>query len=154
MADENISTAQGDEENEPDYKAMYEAAVRESRKWEGRAKANSDKAAKWDEASAGSESVLDRLAKLEAENQAMKDAEARHALVAKVAGEVGLPASLVESLSGSDEDTLTKQAQAIAELKPKGAPNVPEAGVFPSDKANTKNNAQLFGDAIDRMLGV
>lgn len=154
MADEQKpnNDEQNDEQDNTDYKSLYEQMQAESRKWEARAKANKEKADKWDAASGDNDSVEDRIAKLEAENKAMKDAEARHALVAKVAAATGLSASIVESLSGNDEETLTNQAKAIAELKPKGAPKSNEAGKYPrDDKAddddaeNRKFVRQLFG---------
>lgn len=152
--DPNTDPAQGGEGGqEPDYKAMYEASVKESRKWEERAKANKDKADKWDAASAGSDSIEDRIAALESENKQMKDATARHALVAKVAAATGLSEALVESLNGADEEALTAQAKAIADLKPKGAPSAPEAGKFPreqkhgeADEDKRKFVRQLFGE--------
>lgn len=128
----NTSAAQGGEGGEgTDYKALCEQLKSESRKWEDRAKQNKEKADRYDQLMAGNESIEQRIAALEAENKAMKDAETRHALVAKVAATAGLPESLVATLNGSDEETLTAQAKAIADLKPKGAPNLPEAGTFP-----------------------
>lgn len=141
--DPNAGAAQGGEGGQkPDYKALYEASVKESRKWEERAKANKDKADKWDEASAGSDSIEERIAALESENKQMKDATARHALVAKVAAATGLSETLVASLNGSDEEALTAQAKAIADLKPKGAPNAPEAGKFPREKQAEGEDAE------------
>lgn len=150
----NADAAQGgDGGQQTDYKALYEQLKADSRKWEERAKANKAKADEYDQLKGGEESIEDRIAKLEAENQAMKDAETRHALVAKVAKSVGLPESLVENLSGSDEETLTAQAQAVADLKPKGAPSAPEAGKFPRENSSTKTNAERFGDLIEQALG-
>lgn len=146
------STAQGGEVQEPDYKAMYEQLKTESRKWEERSKANKAKADQLDELMAGNSSVEERIAALEAENKAMKDAKTRHELVAKVAAATGLPESLVANLNGEDEEALTTQAKAFAELKPKGAPTLPEAGKFPREKQFEGDDAekrkfvrQLFG---------
>lgn len=149
----NVSAAQGDEGGqEPDYKALYEQLKAESRKWEDRSKQNKAKADKLDELMAGSDSIEERIAALEAENKAMRDAEARRALVAKVAASTGLSESIVATLSGADEEALTAQAQAIADLRPKGAPSAPEAGRFPRGEQQ-RSNAQQFGDYIDQMLG-
>jgi len=142
---------EGGKEQETDYKSLYEQMKAESRKWEGRAKANKEKADKWDAASGGNESVEERIAKLESENQAMRDAKERHDLVTKVAAATKLEYDVVASLNGTDEETLTKQAQAIAGLKPKGAPNAPEAGKFPradnaKDDDKRKFVRQLFGE--------
>lgn len=138
----NDNPAQGNDDT--DYKALYEQWKSDARKWEERAKANKDKAEKWDEMAAGNDSIEDRIAALESENQAMKDAEARHQLVAKVAAATGLPESLVGTLNGTDEETLTEQAKAIASLKPKGAPSAPERGKFP------RENETKDGDADKR----
>lgn len=149
-AEANVNAAQGDAGGEePDYKALYEQLKADSRKWEERAKSNKEKADKWDATTKGNESVEDRIAALEAENEAMKAAEARRTLVAQVAKDTGLSESIVGSLSGADLDTLTEQAKAVASLKPKGAPNVPEAGKFPRGKADTDEKRfvrQLFGE--------
>lgn len=155
--DPNAGAAQGGEGvQEPDYKALYEQLKAESRKWEDRSKQNKAKADKLDELMAGNDSIEERIAALEAENKAMKDAEKRHALVVKVANETGLSESMVSTLSGADEDSLMEQAKAIADAidaaKPTGAPNVPEAGKFPREKDGEKSAAQAFGDAVDRML--
>ena len=152
--DPNADPAQvGEGGQEPDYKALYEQLKAESRKWEDRSKQNKAKADKLDELMAGNSSIEERIAALEAENKAMKDAETRHALVAKVAAANCLPESLVATLNGQDEEALTEQAKAIADLKPKGAPSAPEAGTFPRDVQPKKTNAQQFGDAIEQMLG-
>ena len=133
---------QQSQQQEPDYKALYEQLKADARKWEDRAKANKQKADKYDEMSAGNTSVEERIAALEAENKAMKDAAAHAQLVAKVASATALPEALVATLSGSDEETLTAQAQAISALKPKGAPSAPEAGKFPRD-TNADEDAEM-----------
>ena len=148
MAENENNQQDTTQQEEPDYKALYEQALKDSRKWESRSKANKEKADRWDAAAAGNDSLEERLAALESENQAMKDAEARRELVAKVAKAVGLSESIVAYLTGNDEDTLTAQAKDIAALKPKGAPSAPEAGKFPrSDSEDEKRQLvrQLFG---------
>lgn len=144
--DPNIDPAQGNEGENVDYKAMCEQLKAESRKWEERSKANKAKADQLDKLMAGNNSVEERIAALEAENKAMKDARARQELVAKVATETELPESLVASLNGEDEESLMEQAKAIANLKPKGAPNVPEAGKFPRDEK--KGSGDWLRDAL------
>lgn len=148
MAENENNQQDTTQQEEPDYKALYEQALKDSRKWESRSKANKEKADRWDAAAAGNDSLEERLAALESENQAMKDAEARRELVAKVAKAVGLSESIVANLTGTDEDTLTEQAKSIAALKPKGAPSAPEAGKFPRNDAEDEKRQlvrQLFG---------
>ena len=132
-ADPNADHAQGGNGGEPDYKALYEEAKANSRKWEERAKANKEKADKYDEATGGEESLEARIAKLEADKAALEQQQERRALVAKVAAEYGLSESIVAVLNGADEQTLGEQAKAIAGLRPSGAPSAPEAGSFPRD---------------------
>ena len=127
--------------DKPDYKALYEQLKSESRKWEERSKANKAKADQLDQLMAGNSSVEERIAALEAENKQMKDAKARRELVAKVAAATELPESRVATLNGEDEESLTEQAKAIASLKPKGAPNAPEAGKFPREDPKDKDEA-------------
>lgn len=158
MADEKNLGQNDGNQDDTDYKALYEQAKADAdkakaaaRKWEERSKSNKAKADKLDEIQAGEDSVESRLAKLEAENKALHDAKARSELVAKVAAEVGISESLVDSLSGTDEETLTKQAQAFAELKPKGAPSAPEAGKFPRNESG-RSNADAFGELVEKSL--
>lgn len=135
-----------------DYKLLWEQAQAEADKWkamsrknEGKAKANADAADQLADLS-------QRLAAIEGENAALKEQAERAALVARVAKATGLDASIVGALNGADEETLTRQATAIASLGPKGAPTAPEAGRFPNEP-NKKTNAQLFAETIDAMLG-
>ena len=132
--DPNDDPAQGGE----DWKAKYEQAIAESRKWESRSKANAGKAAKYDELQEQSKSVEERLTAIEAENKALKDREARSALVAAVSKATGVSEAIVANLSATDEESLTAQAKAIAEAykTPGGAPKVPEGGTLPNVGAN------------------
>ena len=130
-----------------DYEALYTKAVAASRKWESRAKSNAEKAQKYDELAAGSKSVEDRIAALEAQNKQLEH-EREHAKVVKaVAKATGVPESIVSALSGADEESLTAQAKAIAEnyKTPGGAPKAPEAGKFPKD-GKTDEKRQFVRD--------
>ena len=144
--------AQGDGGGEPDYKALYEEAKANSRKWEQRAKENKEKADQYDKATAGEDSLEERIAKLEADKQALEQQRERHAIVAKVAAEYGLSEAIVGSLNGSNEAALAEQAKAIAGLRPKGAPSAPEAGKFPRGESG-KTAAEQFSDLVDEALG-
>lgn len=138
------------EAEEVDYKALYEKAKAESRKWERQSKKNFEKAKKFDELTAGEQTVEDRIAALEADKKRLEDEKERAALVKSVALETGVPEAIVSHLSATDEDELTAQAQEIAEnyKVPAGAPTAPEAGKFPRDAASGKSTAELFADAI------
>lgn len=130
---------------EPDYKALYEKSVAESRKWEERSKANFEKAKLWDEVEEKNKTVEEKLAALASENKELKAEKARAELVSQIAKATGVDKAIIATLSGSDEETLTAQAKAIAEAYavPAGAPNVPEAGKFPKD-AEAKDDVKSF----------
>ena len=94
---------QGAGEAQPkDYKALYEEAVKESRKWEKRSKDNlaqlndlKDSKGKPDP------TIEERIAALEKENGDLKAASARAALVDSVAKATGLDRAIVATLSGA-----------------------------------------------------
>lgn len=119
-----IDSAQGGETDPaPDYKALYENALKESRKWESRSKANLKELDELKAAAAETDpTVEERLSALESENAALKASAARSALVDSVAKATGLDRSIVATLNGEDEDALTEQAKAVAAItKPAGA---------------------------------
>jgi hypothetical protein len=138
-------------DTEKDYKAMYEQAIAESRKWESRSKANADKAKKYDELESAKKTLEERVASIEATNKALEDEKNRAALVKSVAKSTGVPESIVAILSATDEDDLTTQAKAIAEnyKTPGGAPKAPEAGKFSRDASQAKTAKQQFAEALE-----
>lgn len=146
LENEEQQTEDQQENNEPDYKALYEAEKANSRKWENRSKANKAKADELDRLKDGAESVEKRIAALEAEKKRLEDEKERAALVKAVAKSTGVPESIVSSLSATDEDSLTAQAQAIAEnyKAPGGAPSVPEAGKYPKEKPADDDEKRKF----------
>lgn len=131
-----------------DYKAMYEQAISESRKWESRSKANAEKAKKYDEMEEAKKTLEERVASIEAANKALSDEKARAALVKTVAASTGVPESIVSTLSATDEEGMTAQAQAIAEnyKTPGGAPKAPEAGKFAKGEGATDEKRQFVRD--------
>lgn len=152
MADQKQDASETTKD-EPDYKALYEQLKSDSRKWEERAKANRDKAARVDDLEGEVQRLREGFESMRAENESMRAEKERRALVASVAAATGLSEAIVASLSGADEESLTEQATSIANLMPKGAPTAPEAGQFPRDAAKSKTAAQLFGEAVDSILG-
>lgn len=132
----------------PDYKALYESTIAESRKWERQSKKNFEKAKKYDELIAGEKSVEDRIAALEADKKRLEDEKTRASLVKSISAATGVPESIVSTLSATDEDTLTAQAKAIAEnyKTPGGAPKAPEAGKFPKGEGATDEKRQFVRD--------
>lgn len=163
MAEENAApendeaaTEQGTEQPETDYKALYEQAKAESRKWEGRSKANAKELEALKRQPARDRTVEDRLAALEAENETLRATAARNALVDSVAKATGLDKSIVSALNGADEDVLTEQAQAIAaQLKPKAsAPVAPEAGKKEKPGKPSKKDILSIEDAKERKAAI
>ncbi len=154
MSEENKEVIENGEphgDTEKDYKAMYEQAIAESRKWESRSKANADKAKKYDELESAKKTLEERVASIEATNKALEDEKNRAALVKSVAKSTGVPESIVAILSATDEDDLTTQAKAVAEnyKTPGGAPKAPEAGMFPRDASQAKTAKQQFAEALE-----
>ena len=151
MADESkvdVTPGEPAQDDGKDYKAMYEQAIAESRKWESRSKANADKAKKYDELESAKKTLEERVASIEATNKALEDEKNRAALVKSVAKSTGVPESIVAVLSATDEDALTTQAKAIAEnyKTPGGAPKAPEAGKFPKGDGATDEKRQFVRD--------
>lgn len=91
----------GDTGQEPDYKALYENALKESRKWESRSKANLKELDELKAAAPKADpTVEERLSALESENASLKASAARSALVDSVAKATGLDRSIVATLNG------------------------------------------------------
>ena len=150
MADEILETVEEPHGEETDYKSMYEKAIAESRKWESRSKANAEKAKKYDELESANKTLEERVSDIESRNKALEDEKAHNELVKRVSALTGVPESIVDSLSATDEETMTAQAQAIAEAykTPGGAPKAPESGKFPREEMQTKSAAQQFAEAL------
>ena len=144
-------------EQAPDYKALYEEAVKESRKWEKRSKDNL--AALNDlkgTQSAAEKSIDERVAALEKENADLKAASARSALVDSVAKATGVDRAIVAALNGADEESLTEQAKASAAIaKPAGgAPAAPEAGEKQKPGKPSKKEILSIKDKKERMAAI
>ena len=129
LDDQTQDVADGEE---PDYKALYEKALKSSRRWETRSKANLKELNELKSAAPKADpTVEERLGALESENAALKASAARSALVDSVAKATGLDRATVAMLNGSDEDALTEQANALAaamlqSTRPRGARLLPD----------------------------
>lgn len=104
MAEENAApetdeatSEQAAEQPETGYKALYEQAKAESRKWEGRSKANAKELEALKKQPAKDRTVEDRLAALEKENETLRATAVRNALVDSVAKATGLDKSIVSA---------------------------------------------------------
>ena len=140
-----------------DYKALYEDAVKESRKWEKRSKDNLEQLnALKQSQSKPDPTIEERIAALEKENGDLEAASARAALVDSVAKATGLDRAIVATLSGADEESLTEQAEAIAAIaKPQGgAPLAPEAGIKQKPGRPSKKAILGIEDKKERMAAI
>lgn len=147
----------GDAGRDPDYKALYENTLKESRKWESRSKANLKELDELKAAAPKADpTVEERLSALESENASLKARAARSALVDSVAKATGLDRAIVAALSGEDEESLTEQAQAIAAIaRPRGgAPKVPEAGGKPKPGKPSKKDVLGIEDKKERLAAI
>lgn len=132
---------------EPDYKALYEAekearekAIAESRKWEGRSKANKAATAK------AEKTAEERIADLESKLDAKEKAERRAKAAAKVAQEKGVPADLIV---GDDEESMAEWAdKMLAAFKKKPAPSVRKPGSFAKDDGRDRTELRDFASAL------
>ena len=148
--------AQGGSEGK-DYKALYEDAVKESRKWEKRSKDNLEQLNALKQSQGKPDPTIEeRIAALEKENGDLKAASARAKLVDSVAKATGLDRAIVATLSGADEESLTEQAEAIAAIaKPQGgAPRVPEAGQKQKPGNPSKKDILGIEDKKERMAAI
>lgn len=132
---------------ETDYKALYEAekeakekAIAESRKWEGRSKANKAASAK------AEKTAEERIADLESKLSEKEGAEERAKLAAKVAQEKGVPADLIV---GDDEESMAEWAdKMLAAFKKKPAPSVRKPGSFAKDDGKDRTELRDFASAL------
>ena len=154
LDDQTQDAADGEE---PDYKALYEKALKSSRRWETRSKANLKELNELKSAAPKADpTVEERLGALESENAALKASAARSALVDSVAKATGLDRATVAMLNGADEDALTEQAAALAAaMKPKGgAPTAPEAGRRDKPGKPSKKDILSIKDAKERKAAI
>lgn len=132
---------------EPDYKALYEAekeakekAIAESRKWEGRSKANKAASAK------AEKTAEERIADLESKLSEKERAEELVKLKAKVAHKKGVDADL---LVGETEEEMEAWAdKLLATFKKKPAPSVQKPGSFAKDDGRDRTELRDFASAL------
>ncbi len=96
------------------------------------------------------EKAVEERDKYKAEIEAMKAEKERADLVAKVAAENGVDASLLARMSGDVEENAAYLKQTMANAPKFG--QVPDGGEV-TPPASKETNAQKFGKAFDQMLG-
>lgn len=157
MAGETQSNAPGDaegtephgegEQQEPDYKALYEQAKANSRKWEKQAKANKTAADELAKAQEAGKTADEQIADLRKRLDEKEKAEERAKLAAKVAQKKGVPADL---LSGDTEEEMEAFAdKMLAAFKQKPAAKVDKPGSF--DGGDKENGAMR--DFMRKLMG-
>ncbi len=123
------------EQQEPDYKALYEQAKANSRKWEKQAKANKTAADELAKAQEAGKTADEQIADLRKRLDEKEKAEERAKLAAKVAQKKGVPADL---LVGDTEEELEEWAdKMLAHFKKKPAARVEKPGAFDKGDSGT-----------------
>lgn len=144
MTEEGTGTGPAGE----DWKARYEAAVSESRKWERRAKANEAATEQLAALERDGKSAADRIAEYEERLGAAERERKRSEVAEKVAKDKGVPADL---LVGDDEEAMAAYAdRLLAWGTPPAAPKVENPGGFSRDAAS--GDEELLGFARE-LLG-
>ena len=121
QAEGNATEPTATEPTQPDalaeLQAKYDALLETSRKWEGRSKANAEKAKQYDalaKQTADAQAAADE-AKANAEKlQADLNAANRSLAVSRIAAEKGVDAEILAAMSAEDEDGITANAEKLA----------------------------------------
>ena len=159
MAENDVTTQeptpqepQGTEE--VDWEARYKEAVAQSRKWEARAKANSEKAAKWDEYEQQGMSEAEKAAKradaAEAELAQLRAEAKRRSDAEEVSKATGVPERLL--LHCADREAMEALAAEYAEeTKVPAAPRAPKSRVVRDDD-KPADTADQFAEMAARFF--
>lgn len=114
---------------------------KQSRRWERQAKAAQAKIQSLTDALTGKDSETEEL--VTAEQRRAADAELA-ALRYRIAYRLGLPPDLADRLQGTDEETITADAETLASMvKPAQTPTGASAGLPPADPPPTNPNDLL-----------
>ena len=128
MADEQTTSTTADEvegaATEPtsadalaELQAKYDALLESSRKWEGRSKANAEKAKAYDalaQQTADAQAAADKAAEHAAQVEAELAAANRSLAVSRIAAEKGVDADILAAMSAEDEDGIAANADKLA----------------------------------------
>lgn len=143
-----------------DLAAQIEALTKDRDEWkrhsrenEARAKENAEKAKAYDGSQERSKTMEERLAALEAERNQLASEKERSALVSKVSKATGVPSQVLDMLTGTDEQSLTDQANIIIQAQKK-----PSSVVIPNDgsapEPKKPNNSEQMQFVRDLVAGV
>lgn len=129
--------AQESSEPDVDYKAKFEETLRESRKWESRAKENVEKAKQLDELQESQKTEQEKLnERLTAAEKAANE-KAAELLRYQVGVKHGFNEQQLKLLSGASEDELEEKAAAILSLS-QGKPSTPKPDPSVGPKATLR----------------
>lgn len=115
-AGEADKAAGSEKRGEVDYKTEYEKTLAESRKWEGRAKADKDAAEKWRKHEEESRSEEEKRAARERELEQRATAAEQRALRSEVADDKKVPVEARRFLTGSTKEELEASADELLKL--------------------------------------
>jgi|GEM_PF-1631516 len=115
-AGEAEKAAGSEKAGDVDYKTEYEKTLAESRKWEGRAKADKDAAEKWRKHEEESRSEEEKRAARERELEQRATAAEHRALRSEVADEKKVPVEARKFLTGSTKEELEASADELLKL--------------------------------------
>lgn len=136
------------QQEQPDYKSLWEQAKADSRKWEGRAKENKSKADAFDraqdEAKSEAQRLTERAERAEAELQGLRDAQAREQWAREASRRTGVPSDV---LRGSTKEEIDAHADELAALLAPRPPVVPTGEPI---EVST-SSGDWVRDAIDSM---
>lgn len=155
MDNENQQEVQPQEPHgdEPDYKALYEKTLAESRKWEERSKANKKQldalAAKGgdEDVSERLTELSDKLRELEAERDKLQHQTDLRTWADEVAAETHVPASV---LRGSTKEEMQQHAAALVAAGFSGK-SVPDGGEPHGTPGITREQIEATKNAVDRV---
>lgn len=100
-----------------ELQAKYDALLETSRKWEGRAKSNADKAKQYDALAKQQADAQAAADEAKADAVKLKDELAvanRSLAVSRIAAEKGVDAEILAAMSAEDEDGITANADKLA----------------------------------------
>lgn len=147
-APDATSTTADAPEAQEDWKAKYEAMRTHARTWEDRAKSNQDAAKRLADLEEQNKSELQRAQETAEKAAQERDAAVRDVMRFRIAAEFELGADDAELfLTGGDEDTMRRQAEALAKRNAPRPPENPIQGAGGND-AGSKSAAQAWAKSL------
>ena len=131
-----------------DWKAKAEEWKKHSRTWEDRAKANQDAAAKLSELEEQDKTELQKILERAEAAEKERDAAVMAAMRLRIATEHSISAADADLfLNGTDEETLTRQAEALAQRQAPKPPESPGQGIG-GDGAGSRSAAESWAKSL------